>query len=158
MIRFAKEEDTSIILQFIKELAEYEQLLNEVTATYDVLYESLFIKKQAEVLLLEEEGKPIGFALFFHNFSTFLGKANMYLEDLYVCPAYRGKGYGKALFVRLAQIAIERNCERLDWWCLDWNTSSIAFYQKLGAIGMEDWTVYRLQKDALYALAHQESI
>lgn len=155
MIRFAKAEDTTIILEFIKELAEYEHLLEEVSATYDVLYESLFVKKQAEVLLVEEEGKPVGFALFFHNFSTFLGKANLYLEDLYVRPQYRGKGYGKALFVRLAQIAVARNCERLDWWCLDWNTSSIAFYQSLGAVGMEDWTVYRLQKDALYALAKQ---
>lgn len=155
MIRFAKEEDTAIILEFIKELAEYEHLLEEVSATYDVLYDSLFVKKQAEVLLFEEEGKPVGFALFFHNFSTFLGKANLYLEDLYVRPPYRGKGYGKALFVRLAQIAVVRNCERLDWWCLDWNTSSIAFYQSLGAVGMEDWTVYRLQKDSLHALAKQ---
>lgn len=152
-IRFATEEDVPLILQFIKDLAEYEELLHEVVATEEVLKESLFVKKQAEVVIGEENGVPVGFALFFHNFSTFLGKANLYLEDLFVIPSSRGKGYGKRLLSFLGKIAIDRGCGRLDWWCLDWNTTSIEFYQEMGAIAMDNWTVYRMQGDALKALA-----
>lgn len=152
-IRFATEKDVPLILEFIKDLAEYEELLHEVVATEEILRESLFTKQQAEVIIGEENGEPVGFALFFHNFSTFLGKANLYLEDLFVKPESRGKGYGKRLLSYLGKIAVERDCERLDWWCLDWNTSSIEFYKSLGAIAMEDWTVYRMQGEALKALA-----
>lgn len=152
-IRFATVEDVPLILEFIKDLADYEELLNEVVATEEILKESIFVKNQAEVIIGEENGKPVGFALFFHNFSTFLGKANLYLEDLFVKPENRGKGYGKRLLSYLGKIAIERNCERLDWWCLDWNTSSIEFYKSLGAIPMDDWTVYRMQGEALKDLA-----
>jgi len=152
-IRFATESDVSLILQFIKDLAEYEELLDEVVATEEILKESLFIKKQAEVIIGEENGIPVGFALFFHNFSTFLGKANLYLEDLFVKPNNRGKGYGKKLLSYLGKIAVDRDCGRLDWWCLDWNTSSIEFYKEVGAIAMDDWTVYRMQGKALINLA-----
>lgn len=152
-IRFATVEDVPLILEFIKDLADYEELLNEVVATEEILKESIFVKNQAEVIIGEENGKPVGFALFFHNFSTFLGKANLYLEDLFVKPENRGKGYGKRLLSYLGKIAVERNCERLDWWCLDWNTSSIEFYKSLGAIPMDDWTVYRMQGEALKDLA-----
>ncbi|MGL6104735.1 GNAT family N-acetyltransferase [Romboutsia sp.] len=152
-IRFANEGDTELILGFIKELAEYENLLSEVVATEEILHNSLFIKKQAEVIIGEYNGKPVGYALFFHNFSTFLGKANLYLEDLYVQPQMRGLGLGKMLFSALARIAIDRDCGRLDWWCLDWNESAIRFYKKMGAIPMDDWTVYRVENDALKNLS-----
>jgi GNAT superfamily N-acetyltransferase len=152
-IRFATVEDVPLILEFIKDLADYEELLHEVVATEEILKESIFIKNQAEVIIGEENGKPVGFALFFYNFSTFLGKANLYLEDLFVKPENRGKGYGKRLLSYLGKIAVERDCERLDWWCLDWNTSSIEFYKSLGAIPMDDWTVYRMQGEALKDLA-----
>lgn len=152
-IRFAATEDVSLILQFIKELADYEKLLDEVVATEETLMKSLFENHQAEVIIAEENTKPIGFALFFHNYSTFLGKANLYLEDLYVRPEYRGKGYGKALLAFLGKLALERNCDRLDWWCLDWNNSSIKFYKEMGAIPMDEWTVYRVEKTKLKELA-----
>lgn len=152
-IRFATKADIPLILEFIKNLAEYEELLHEVVATEEILEESLFIKNQAEVIIGEENGEPVGFALFFHNFSTFLGKANLYLEDLFVKPSSRGKGYGKKLLAYLGKIAVERNCGRLDWWCLDWNTDSIKFYKELGAIAMDEWTVYRMQGEALKSLA-----
>ena len=142
-----------MILQFIQELAAYEKLAHLVTATEEILNESLFVKKQAEVIIGEEDGEPVAFALFFHNFSTFLGKGNLYLEDLYVKAESRHKGYGRAMFCRLAHIARERGCERMDWWCLDWNESSIAFYRRMGAIPMKDWTVYQLEAEALSALA-----
>lgn len=151
-IRTAEPEDTALILRFIRELAAYEKLEHEVVATEEVLHRSLFIRHQAEVLIAQEGDRPVGFALFFHNFSTFLGKANLYLEDLYVDPACRGKGYGKALLACLAKVAVERGCERLDWWCLDWNKPSIRFYQSLGAKPMSDWTVYRLEGDSLKSL------
>lgn len=154
-IRFATEEDTKLILTFIKELADYENLLNEVVATEETLHNSLFIKKQAEVIIGEYDGKPVGFALFFHNFSTFLGKANLYLEDLYVQPQMRGLGLGKSLFSALARIAIECDCGRLDWWCLDWNEPSIKFYKKMGAIPMDEWTVYRVENEALKNLSKE---
>ncbi|MBR2496515.1 MAG: GNAT family N-acetyltransferase [Clostridia bacterium] len=144
-IRFATETDVKTILEFIKELASYENLLGEVVATEELLTEWIFDKKKAEVLLLEVENKPVGFALFFHNFSTFLGKAGIYLEDLFVKKEYRGKGYGKALLKELAKIAVKRGCGRLEWSCLDWNKPSIDFYLSLSAKPMDEWTIYRLQ-------------
>jgi GNAT superfamily N-acetyltransferase len=143
-IRFAQEQDVALILDFIKRLADYEGLSDEVIATPEVLQESLFIKRRAEVIIGELDGEPVAFALFFHNFSTFLGKANLYLEDLFVDERHRGHELGRSMFACLAKIAIERGCERLDWWCLDWNTSSIAFYGRMGARPMSDWTVYRV--------------
>lgn len=154
-IRTAVLEDVPLILQFIKDLADYEGLLDEVVATEEILRSSLFEKKQAEVIIAEYDTKPIGFALFFHNFSTFLGKANLYLEDLFVKPEARGLGAGKALLACLAKIAVDRDCGRLDWWCLDWNESSIRFYKQMGAVPMSDWTVYRVDGDRLPALAKQ---
>ncbi len=151
--RFATEEDTPTILCFIKELAAYENLLNEVVATEPLLREWIFEKKKAEVLFAMKQDEVIGFALFFHNFSTFLGRAGIYLEDLYVKPACRGKGYGKAILQELARIALERGCGRLEWWCLDWNKPSINFYLSLGAEPMQDWTVYRVSGETLNKLA-----
>lgn len=150
--RYANSDDTALILSFIKELAEYEQMLDEVVATEELLNEWLFEKKKAEVIFALVDGKEIGFALFFHNFSTFLGRSGIYLEDLYIKPEYRGKGYGKALFKQLAKIAVERKCGRLEWWCLDWNKPSINFYLSLGAKAMDDWTVYRITGDTLKRL------
>ena len=152
-LRFASEKDVPLILQLIRELAEYEGLLHEVVATGEILTEWLFVKKKAEVLIGEYGGQPVGYALFFHYFSTFLGRAGIYLEDLYVRPEYSGRGYGKAFFRKLAQITVERGCGRLEWWCLDWNQPSIDFYLSLGAEPMEDWTVYRLTGDTLSELA-----
>ena len=148
-IRPAEEKDCGIILEFIRGLAEYERMSDQVVATEELLREWIFEKKKAEVLFVCEEEKPVGFALFFHNFSTFLGRAGIYLEDLFVFPAYRGKGYGKALLKRLAQITVERGCGRLEWACLDWNKPSIDFYHSLGAATMDEWTTYRLTGDAL---------
>ncbi|WP_077368984.1 GNAT family N-acetyltransferase [Anaerosalibacter sp. Marseille-P3206] len=156
-IRFAVEKDVPLILQFIKELADYEKMLNEVVATEEILHEWLFEKEKAEVLIGELDGEPIGFALFFHNFSTFLGRAGIYLEDLYVKPETRGKGFGKAFLKELAKIAVDRGCGRLEWWCLDWNKSSIDFYISMGACPMSDWTVYRIAGDTLNKLATDES-
>ncbi|MBR3008981.1 MAG: GNAT family N-acetyltransferase [Stomatobaculum sp.] len=152
-IRPAEEKDCGIILEFIRGLAEYERMSDQVVATEELLREWIFEKKKAEVLFVCEEEKPVGFALFFHNFSTFLGRAGIYLEDLFVFPAYRGKGYGKALLKRLAQITVERGCGRLEWACLDWNKPSIDFYLSLGAVPMEEWTVYRLTGNTLNAMA-----
>ena len=152
-IRPAEEKDCGIILEFIRGLAEYERMSDQVVATEELLREWIFEKKKAEVLIACEGEKPVGFALFFHNFSTFLGRAGIYLEDLFVFPAYRGKGYGKALLKRLAQITVERGCGRLEWACLDWNKPSIDFYLSLGAVPMEEWTVYRLTGDTLNAMA-----
>ena len=151
--RMAKREDTALILQFILELAEYEKMRSEVVADEATLEEWIFDRQKAEVLFVLADGKEVGFALFFHNFSTFLGRAGIYLEDLYVKPEYRGKGYGKAILKRLAAIAKERGCGRLEWWCLDWNQPSIDFYLSLGAQPMSDWTVYRIAGDTLTALA-----
>ena len=152
--RFAREEDAGLILWFIRELASYEKMLDEVVATEDSLKEWIFGKNKAEVLFALEDGKEVGFALFFHNFSTFLGRAGIYLEDLFVMPEYRGKGYGKALICKLAAIAKERGCGRLEWWCLDWNKPSIDFYISLGAEPMSDWTVYRIAGETLDRLAN----
>ena len=151
--RFAEERDTPLILDFIKWLADYEQLLDQVVADEATLTDQLFRKKNAEVLFALEDGKEVGFALFFHNFSTFLGRSGLYLEDLFVLPEHRGKGYGKAILQKLATIAVELGCGRLEWWCLDWNKPSIDFYRSLGAEPMSDWTVYRLTGETLNSLA-----
>lgn len=151
--RFAQEDDCTLILRFIRELADYEKMLDQVIATEDLLHEWVFEKGKAEVLFVCENGREVGFALFFHNFSTFLGRAGIYLEDLYVMPEYRGRGYGKGLLQQLARIAVERGCGRLEWWCLDWNKPSIDFYLSLGAEPMKDWTVYRIAGDTLTKLA-----
>ena len=151
--RNAERKDTALILQFIKELANYEKMLNEVVADERTLETWIFDKQKAEVIFAVADGKEVGFALFFHNFSTFLGRAGIYLEDLYVKPEYRGKGYGKAILKKLACIAVERGCGRLEWWCLDWNKPSIDFYLSLGAEPMSDWTVYRIAGDTLKQLA-----
>ncbi len=153
--RYAVKEDTSLILEFIKELAAYEKMENEVVATEELLEEWIFEKKKAEVIFALEDGKEVGFALFFHNFSTFLGRAGIYLEDLFVKPEFRGKGYGKGLIKTLAEIAVERGCGRLEWWCLDWNKPSIDFYLSLGAEPMNDWTVYRIAGDTLKKLGEK---
>lgn len=138
-----------LILKFIKELADYEKLLHEVVATEEILDEWLFDKQKAEVIFALENGKEVGFALFFHNFSTFLGRAGIYLEDLFVIPKFRGKGYGKALLEKLAAVAVERGCGRLEWWVLDWNKPSIDFYKSMGAVPMDEWTVFRIAGDTL---------
>ncbi len=153
--RYATEIDVSPILDFIKGLAEYEKMLDEVIATEDLLKEWIFEKKKAEVIFALEDGKEVGFALFFHNFSTFLGRAGIYLEDLFVKLEYRGKGYGKGLLKKLAQIAVERGCGRLEWWCLDWNKPSIDFYLSLGAEPMDEWTTYRIAGETLDKLAEE---
>ena len=151
--RFAQEADTPLILQFIRGLAEYEKMLDLVVADEATLADQLFQKKNAEVIFALEDGKEVGFALFFHNFSTFLGRSGLYLEDLFVLPEYRGKGYGKAILKKLASIAVERGCGRMEWWCLDWNKPSIDFYLSLNAEPMEEWTTYRLEGETLRALA-----
>lgn len=151
--RYAAENDCARILFFIKELAAYEKMLDEVVATEELLKEWLFEKEKAEVIFACENGVEIGFALFFHNFSTFLGRAGIYLEDLFVLPECRGKGYGKAILKELARIAVERKCGRLEWWCLDWNQPGIDFYLSLGAEPMDDWTVYRITGQTLIKLA-----
>ena len=151
--RAAVREDCDLILRFIRALAEYEQLADEVTATEALLDEWLFDKHGAEVIFALADGREVGFALFFPNFSTFLGRSGLYLEDLFVLPEYRGRGIGKALLRELARIAVERGYGRFEWWCLDWNTPSIEFYRALGAQPMTDWTVYRLSGDALTGLA-----
>ena len=151
--RYAKKSDTLLILKFIKELADYENMLDEVIATEELLEEWLFEKKKAEVIFAIADEKEVGFALFFHNFSTFLGRAGIYLEDLYVKPEYRGLGYGKEILKELARIAVERGCGRLEWWCLDWNKPSIDFYLSMGSEPMNDWTVYRITGDTLKNMA-----
>lgn len=151
--RWAKRGDTQDILQLIKELAEYEKMLDQVTATPEILEKQLFDDKRAEVILADYDGKLAGFALFFHNFSTFLGKSGMYLEDIYIRPEFRGKKIGINFMKKLAQIAEERDCGRIEWVCLDWNKSSIDFYLKLGAVPLSDWTIYRLDQNAIAEVA-----
>ena len=151
--RNAQRNDVGLILQFIRELADYEKMLSEAVADEATLEEWIFDKQKAEVIFALEGEKEVGFALYFHNFSTFLGRAGIYLEDLYVKPEYRGKGYGKAILKKLASIAVERGCGRLEWWCLDWNKPSIDFYRSLGAEPMDDWTVYRIAGETLTNLA-----
>jgi len=148
--RFAVPGDEEKILYFIRELARYERLEDQLIATPELLREWIFKKQKAEVIFALEEGNEVGFALFFHNFSTFLGRAGLYLEDLFVLPEARGRGYGKALLSELARIALERGCGRLEWSCLDWNQPSIDFYTKrMHAVPMDEWTVYRLTGETL---------
>ncbi|HEX5244339.1 MAG TPA: GNAT family N-acetyltransferase [Tepidisphaeraceae bacterium] len=157
-IRAAREQDVPAILGFIRELAEYEKLSHEVVATEAMLRQHLFgTRPMAEVLIAELDTKAVGFALFFHNFSTFLGRPGIYLEDLYVQPHARGRGIGKAMLVRIGKLAVERGCGRVEWSVLDWNEPSIQFYRKLGAVPMSDWTVFRVTGDALTRLASIES-
>lgn len=157
-IRAARVEDVSVILELIHDLATYERAPNEVTATEEQLVDVLFgDRPAAEVLLAFEEGSPVGFAVFFYNFSTWLGRPGLYLEDLFVKPAKRGKGYGRALLVSLAKIARERGCGRMEWAVLDWNEPAIKFYRALGAKPMDEWTVFRLTRDGIARLAHSES-
>ena len=151
--RKAERKDTALILEFIRSLAAYEKMENEVVADKALLEEWIFDKQKAEVIFAVADGKEVGFALFFHNFSTFLGRAGLYLEDLFVKPEYRGKGYGKAILKRLAAIAVERGCGRLEWSCLDWKKPSIDFYRSLGAVPMDEWTVYRVTGETLKKLA-----
>ncbi len=152
-IRIAEESDVKLILQFIKGLGEYEKLSHEVVATEQKLRKTLFQQKMAEVIIGEFKGEPVGFALFFHNYSTFLGQAGIYLEDLFIIPEMRGKGFGKTMLKYLAKLAVERDCGRLEWACLDWNEPSICFYKGLGAKALDDWTVYRVTGETLYKLA-----
>ena len=153
-LRFATEADVDLIFDFIRALADYEKMAHEVVADPETLSASLFGERRyAEVVLAEFQGRPAGFALFFHNFSTFLGKPGLYLEDLFVEPELRGRGIGRELLACLARIAVERGCGRLEWWVLDWNEPAIGFYEKLGARAMDEWTVFRLAGDALSEVA-----
>ena len=151
--RFAERKDTPLILDFIRRLAEYEKMSDQVVADKKLLEEWIFDRQKAEVIFVLAGEKEAGFALFFHNFSTFLGRAGIYLEDLFVLPEYRGQGYGKALLKKLAQTAVERGCGRLEWSCLDWNRPSIDFYLSLDAEPMMGWTVYRLSGETLRRMA-----
>ena len=155
-IRKASQEDLSLILSFVKELAEYERLLHEVVATEETLQESLFgERKVAEVIFGELDSEPVAFAVFFHNYSTFLGRQGIYIEDLFVRPHMRGLGLGRAMFAHIARMAKERGCGRLDWWVLDWNEPAIMFYKSLGSVPMSAWTVHRLTGQALERLAEE---
>ena len=156
LFRYAQEEDVGVILEFIKELAEYEKMSDQVVADEALLHEWIFEKNKAEVIFALEDGVEVGFALFFHNFSTFLGRAGLYLEDIFVKPDHRGRGHGKALIKELARIAVERGCGRMEWCCLDWNKPSIDFYLSLGATPMDEWTTYRLTGDGLTRLGGEK--
>lgn len=154
VLRFATLDDVGLILDFIRQLAEYEELVDEVITDENQLRKSLFGERRvAEVVIASYDGEPAGFALFFHNFSTFLGRPGIYLEDLFVIPALRGHGIGKILLSYLARLAVERGCGRLEWWVLDWNEPAIRFYERLGAKPMDEWTVFRVTGDALEDLA-----
>ena len=148
-IRKAERTDIPVVLELIKELAEYEKMSDDVVATPKLLEEWIFDKEKAQVLLGEADGEIVGMALYFYNFSTFLGRAGIYLEDLFVKPSMRGSGMGKALLTQLARIAVEEGCGRMEWSCLNWNAPSIGFYKSLGAVTMDEWTVYRLTGDVL---------
>lgn len=154
--RYATRDDVELVLYFIKSIAKYEKMEDEVIATKESLEYWLFDKKQAEVIFAMLDNKEIGFALFFHNFSTFQGKAGLYLEDIFILEQYRGKGYGKAIFKELANIALKRGCGRMEWCCLDWNTPSINFYKSMGATPMDTWTTYRLDREKIKKLANKE--
>ena len=153
--RYATENDAALVLEFIKGIATYEKMLDEVVNTEELIKEVVFGKGHAEVIFALDGEKEVGFALFFHNYSTFVGRAGIHLEDLFVWPEYRGKGYGKALFCEVARIAKERNCGRMEWTCLNWNTPSINFYLSMGAVPMDEWTTYRLTGEALDRMAKE---
>lgn len=146
-LRNSVTEDVDLILSLIKEMAIYENMLNEVIATKESIMESIFEKKQAEAMIAEFNGKPIGYVLYFFNYSTFVGRSGFYLEDIYIKKEYRGMGLGKEIFKVISKIAYENGCKRMEWSCLNWNTPSIKFYKSLGAIPMDEWTVYRLTED-----------
>ncbi len=148
-IRVAKKEDAALVLSFIKKIAEYEKMSEQVVATPETLEEFVFNRQAADVLIAEYDNTPVGFALFFENFSTFIGRTGLYLEDLFVDPDKRGLGIGKALFQAVAAEAERRGCQRMEWTCLDWNTPSIEFYRRMGAISMDEWTTYRLAGKAI---------
>lgn len=156
-IRQAQESDTALLLEFIRALARYEEMEHEVQATEEDLRQAMFVRGRAHALIAEEDGQPVGFALYFYNFSTFLGHEGLYLEDLFIRPEHRNKGYGKALFEALATIAQSEGCGRFEWWCLDWNSPSIGFYKSLGAKAMDEWTVYRLTRQHIDALAKADA-
>lgn len=152
-IREAVEEDIPTALALIKELAEYERMSDQVVATEELMRRWIFEDHRANILLGELDGRPVGLALYFYNYSTFLGRAGIYLEDLYLKPEVRGNGYGKALLKQLAKLAVEQGCGRMEWSCLNWNEPSIAFYKSLGAVPMDEWTVFRLTADRIQGLA-----
>ena len=152
-IRPARPDEAGLVLDFIKRLAVYEKCADDVVADEATLRHSLFVEHAAEVVFAEEDGTVVGFALFFHNFSTFVGRKGMYLEDLFVLPEKRGRGYGKALLKYVAKLAVERNCGRMEWICLDWNESALSIYRSMGANPLSDWTVQRLDEQALKRFA-----
>ena len=152
-LRKTEIDDSALILELIKEIAVYEKMLDEVIATEESIRESIFKRKEAEVLIAEFNGETIGYVLYFFNYSTFIGKAGFYLEDIYIKPEYRGRGIGKEIFRIIANIAYEKGCERMEWSCLNWNTPSIKFYKSLGAVPMSEWTVYRLTREKIKELA-----
>lgn len=148
-LREVTRKDTPLILNFIKELAVYEKMIYEVKATEEMIEDSIFNQNGAEVLIAEENNIPIGFALYFYNYSTFIGKRGLYVEDVYLKPEYRGKGYGKTIFKELAKIALDNDCGKMEWVCLDWNKSSIDFYSKMGAFPMDEWSTYRVTRNGI---------
>ena len=152
-IRPARPDEAGVVLDFIQKLAVYEKCAADVVADEATLYHSLFVERSAEVVFAEEAGTVVGFALFFHNFSTFVGRKGMYLEDLFILPEKRGRGYGKALLQYVARLAVERNCGRMEWICLDWNESALAIYRSIGAHPLSEWTVQRLDEPALKQFA-----
>lgn len=154
-LRFAEKKDIPLILELIKKLAQYENMLDDVTATEETLMDSIFVRNVAEVIIGEYDGKPVSQAIFFYNFSTFDGKLGIYLEDIYVEPEFRGKDLGKILLKYVAKLAIERDCQRFEWACLDWNEPSIKFYKRLGAVQKDEWVIFRVSGDALTDLANE---
>ena len=155
-IRPARPDEAGLVLEFIRKLAEYEKCSDEVVADEATLYHSLFVERSAEVIFGEEDGDVVGFALFFHNFSTFLGRKGLYLEDLFILPEKRGRGYGKAMLKYLGELALERHCGRMEWICLDWNQSALNVYRSIGAVPMDEWTVQRLDEGALKKFAENK--
>ena len=152
-IRPARPDEAGLVLEFIRKLALYEKCADDVVADETTLRQSLFVERAAEVVFGEEDGVVVGFALFFHNFSTFVGRKGMYLEDLFILPEKRGRGYGKALLKYVARLAVERNCGRMEWICLDWNESALSIYRSIGAVPLSDWTVQRMDGQALKQFA-----
>jgi len=157
VFRFAERGDCPVILRLIQDIAEYERLAHEVVATEELLSEWLFDKRAAEVMLAVVDGQEVGFALYFYNFSTFIGRTGMYLEDIYIQPEHRGQGIGRAMLRTLAKMAVERGCKRFEWTCLDWNTPAIELYRSIGAEPMSEWTTYRLSGNALTSFAEGQT-
>ena len=155
-IRPARPDEAGLVLEFIRKLAVYEKCADEVVADEATLYHSLFVERAAEVIFAEEEGTPVGFALFFHNFSTFVGRKGLYLEDLFILPEKRGLGYGKAMLKYLMDLAVQRNCGRMEWICLDWNEPALSLYRSMGAIPLDEWTVQRMTESALKRITSSE--